>query len=361
MTHRHSETHTLNGQYEFNFMLTEHPLVRMGVEKEAIAFLQSDVHWAVIQGNRAAIVDMDHDLALVVHPATFSIYYAAIDMNLSHEKGLGGIAVLLSHAQSQDNERGLLAQYVHPLGSGAPLLVIESGGNEANVDMRKRALQEAGFVHVGIAHHGDFLVWYANKRQTAHRAKTNIWESPKSSTVAQTNFEAMLADYKAADFVVLSTQSIEERLSASTFIPGDLALLRQGRDVLVQSPCGCFVHHTTGGEWFIQDPMVCNGDHIGLGDAIAHFESLTPVEPFFMGSKHDKDIEILTVRPEREEIIGPHEAGCGGILTRLNIELRTIVRHGQTFNRFQVDTQCSSCGYTPFEDKTYFIDLPVTA
>jgi len=204
-------------------------------------------------------------------------------------------------------------------------------------------------------HHEGFLVWHAKERQVVHRTGVNIWRSPKASVLAQRNFEAMQGDYAHAGFVILSTQLIEARLAASTYIPGDLALLRQGREVFVQSPCGCTVRHARNGDWEIVETG-CSGAHAGLSEAIWKFEAATPVEGSVAPQK--PHVEIVSAIPPREESLGSH-GGCGGDIMRVAIEQKTVVRKGKPYARFQVEEYCTSCGYAPFTDYSRLADVPL--
>ena len=77
-------------------MLTEHPLVKFGVDREIIPLLQSNRFWQEVTGHRAAVVDMNHSIAVVVEPATLNVESVAVSMNLQFESRLGAECSLLS-------------------------------------------------------------------------------------------------------------------------------------------------------------------------------------------------------------------------------------------------------------------------
>lgn len=346
-------------QYRFEDFGLEDSLESLGVDMSIVHLIHNERHWATVMGHNAAIVDIDHSVSAIVEPATLVVERLARFVDLHDEKRFGGIAIITPRFLKEPIAQDTLAPLTRHLSSGGLLLVLEHDGGEPNIDARKHTMETLGLVHRGVIHIKDWIIWHANTRREAHRTSVNIWDSPKASIIASKNFDAMMADYVHSGFRVLDTRALETRLGESTYIPGDLAMLRQGRDVLVQSPCGCTVHHMKGGDWEIVETG-CNGGHVGLDEAIHSFESAATVETINSAAK--ASIPRVLETPPRQQELGAHGDGlCGGMHMQVAVELKTVVHRNKPYRRFQMEEYCTSCGHEPFSSRTHFVDALVGA
>jgi len=344
-------------QYSFDALTVSHPLEKLGISPGVIHILQQDSHWAKIQSDRAAIVDIHHEVVPIVDPISLVPKRVATDLILEHEKTFGGLAVLLPDIHVEEDVRQLLIQYSSRVMHGGVLLILEKRNTMNDNEDRLGILRHAGFVHTSISLKDDYILWHALSPKESHRTSVNIWEAEKAGPLAKASLAQVLKMYEDAGFLeVVDTHVIVDKLFTSHYIPHDLDMLRDGLGIRARSPCGCIVEQSLKGEWVFVGQYVCDGAHLGLQGAIKKFESLTEThtdnheyQPFIPTIPMQKDI------PPHEKIIRNH-GDCGGSITEVSVELRQVRRHGNSYFRYRIDTVCTSCGDV-FPDSTRMVDV----
>lgn len=347
-------------QLGFSAAVFEHPLTQLGVDAGVVDILQKEPHWQNITGSHAAIVDPIHDQAVIVDLKNRIPSYNAKTITMTGITRLGGIAIYNPQLQDPESYRAMLATYAKPLAPGGVFLVIEKRSDEENIGLRKKILQDAGYAHVGISHRGDFVIWHATRPLGHKHTKIDVWSAEKAGPVAQEYLETAKTLLTTAGFKVVGTQPIQDRLQSSRYVIRDLQFAREGYGIRVIAPCGCEMTHTFDSEWKVEQETDMDCNHRGLEDAIKTLDRIVSQKyPDRSVKKFRPPLVIQPVAPPHEEIIGSH-GGCGGTLRKVAIELRQITRHGEQYTHYQVDLECSSCGYQGIGGGiTRFVDVPV--
>jgi hypothetical protein len=342
-------------QYAFDTRVFLHPLEEhLSIDPGVIHVLQTDRKWQALDGDRAGLVDLERNLAVIIHPQSLTPDVVALDLDFPHERNLSGIAVITEPITDQDEMRDCLSDYQKPLAYGGLLLVIERHSDSGNTIRRVTALQQAGFVYPRVTTTQEgYVVWHANKEKSGKHEPVNVWESKNGPKILRL-YEETIQKYNEAGFAIVDGSPIFERLSHSTYQIHDEDILQQGGGFIVQPECGCTVEHSFSGFWNITTPGGYDCQHAGLADAIERFEKLTPYShrEFAMPKQHSIELEP----PPSERFIGRH--GCGWNLIEESRELRQVHSHGKLYVRYQTDRYCTSCGDI-FQSYTRFVDVPV--